>query len=328
MAQSLFEHRIEPSPLEELSEARPRTTKTPTVFPGRTPAPAPAVPGEPSEKNPLRWVWASVAFLTGAVAGLYWFGYQNLDLLESHAPGLAASVQTVGDTLSGRVEQLEWKMDVLYAQDLNGRLSTLEKSVDGKLAKDRQESNAAADLRNQLSADRREVRSEIDEVKKARANDETKLASIQAELSEVRRDVAVQRNRLDATDYNRAADRDSLLTSVSAVRSGLDGQRQELRNVEQGLEMKRANFNARRGTPATIDGDTIFTVTRIDTARHEVEGSLRLASGETLRVRSLGALRPMAFYPAAEKKRHELGVTHIARDGVSGYLLSPATAQN
>jgi hypothetical protein len=192
---------------------------------------------------------------------------------------------------------------------------------------------ARRSVRDMSVSVRREFQEALDAREKAA---ETRFRQLEAgQQSEVARaagleqEVAQLRQRLAAVTQD--------VTYVQNA-TALDSQRlrQEVRHTDERLTQAvsfnnrpRERFETWKGRTQEIAPGIFLHITRTDPKYRRFKGWLQLpGQGKILWLRDESMLQPVAFYAGKESLRHDLVVTGLTSDAVSGYLILPSLAES
>ncbi len=294
--------------------------------PSYSPRLADAPPARPRRSR--RGLWSAVAVLAVCGCGVVWYSYSRLN---GH------------DTLLSALKRVP-----LQLNELRDRLFDAEKRL-GALP------GEITSLRTQLAATRASVGHQVEQARKSVRDVTVSVRREFQEALEARDRTADTRfRRLEAGQQSEAARAASLERELSQLRqrlaavtqdvthvqnaAALDSQRlrQEVRSTDRRLTQvvsfsnrPRERFEARKGRTYEISPGIYFHVSHTDPGHRRFKGWLQLTEpAKILWLRDESVLQPVAFHAGKQTLRHDLVITGLTRDAVSGYLILPSLAES
>ena len=114
-------------------------------------------------------------------------------------------------------------------------------------------------------------------------------------------------------------------TQVSAPGGNPNGSDSGL--LTDAVNRNRIDFEVSRNKTKEVAPGIFLTVWDTDVEHQQINGWLQLsAEGRTVMLRGQGAKKVMVFATKRDVRSHELIFTRVGKQGVSGYLLIPATS--
>lgn len=273
------------------------------------------------------WSVAVVLLAAGAFCG-YKYGYpwlENNRTWLAQMPGMQQSVAA----LSRRVDTAEerWRSWAAERDSFAARMTKLERQVRGsaQLARTQTQELAAQTerrLRADLDSRTTAMQARLEQIEANQESDRARLASVQQEVSGVRREVGRQ---LASAHEDASRSFARVDQRVSALDQNVSRSRDDLDVLSHRFDRKRVDFEVAKNHSREIAPGITLAVTRADPAYRRVNGWMWLMPDRrTVWVRSQGAGQPLVFYSKADERPQELVITHVTRNSVAGYLLVPA----
>ena len=272
-----------------------------------------------------------------AVTGLGIAVWNTFPILKRHDSMLAqnAGVKQSVNTLGGRLEQQKVKLDESSnsIDQLRQQIAELRKEMKSRFATvNKQAKQSTEDLFHYVQV---EVGGQIEGIKAkvarlelSRDADQTEIAALQNELSEVRKELAAQTQELkDKLAEDGAGTEKKLATLEASQEKG----RQQFDELNRKLSIKRIDFEVNKGHSYELAPGISLEVTGTDIAYRRVTGWMWvLPDRRTIWLRGQGAQEPVVFYSNDDGKKRELVITSVTKKSAVGYLLVPeetATAE-
>ena len=298
----------------------------------------------PSERHEMEEHWDTVRrrhrflgivglLLVLAMIGLVWYAYPELrrhDALFAQLSG----VQPVVDKLVDRAKEVDAKIESAASnqQDLRNQVAGIGERMETRiqaLRRQVQETSAVLLHRVQAEVDNRlkGVETQLARLETASDRDETHVAQLQQQLTEVRREMAKQAGELNAVRRDmeqNGAIQDRRLAALNG-REELD--RRDVDTVALKLNPERVDFEITKNHSQELAPGISLGITGTDVLYRRVSGWMWvMPDRRTIWLRQQGAQQPVVFYGTKDGKRREIVITNVTKNSVSGYLLLPKDA--
>lgn len=291
---------------------------------------------EVPKRNRSRLVlWLAIAGIAGAGG---WAFYDMYPRVNSHGESLGklTALPVLWDNLAGRVSGIEQKLTAIPAEvsSLRERLGAADQRLLTGLAAVKQNvANAGAALRKDLlAANARQANTDarVTSLETSQQTEAARTSALEQRLE--RRNAQLERQVAELTERLAAAGQNTQ-PGARQIRQQLEEQKLEserrLAQATASLERPRTRFEAARGSSVEVVPGILLHVTKTDVAHRRFSGWLQLVeSGKTLWLRNEGALRSVAFRAGPKILRHELVITDLTQDGVTGYVIFPSRAES
>jgi len=254
------------------------------------------------------------------VAGITWFTYpiwkehvalpQQLSGTREVLDGVGQRVAAAEDRLQGWADD----RDILRAQ-----ISDLEKRFRSSLSSARkQTADVASSVGQQLQVELEKgiepLRTRMAGLETAQEAERARIARIQGEVANLRRDVTQQIAEL----------REGTSRDVLEVNKRIDGSQGELSRLARLHDRERVTFEVNKSRPSEVSPGISLTINKTDVARQTVDGWVHLVpDARTLWVSNQKIQQPMVFYTQQDSRSYELVIMRVAEGSAVGYLMVP-----
>jgi hypothetical protein len=283
-----------------------------------------------------RWRFVSIALivlLAAGVGGLAWYTHP---ILKQHAsfidriPGIETAMSTVQQDFKGmdaRVSAWSNQQD-----ELRQRVERISRDTRTRIdAASKQAGEAATAAASRIES---EVRGEVDGLRTRVTNlestdqrSETRIASLQQELNQMRGELARQSDELAATRRQVDGNGAAAEREFSTLRNDQQQEHRNVASIQNGLAVERVNFEVAKGHSQELAPGISLGLTHTDISNRRVEGWMWVANDRrTIWLRKQGAMEPVVFYGVTDGKKRELVITQVAKGSVAGYLILPKNA--
>ncbi len=277
-------------------------------------------------------IWLSLAALAAAGAYGFYSVYPRLNR-QGDALSKLTSLPGLFDVLSGRVASIEQKVAGIPAgmESLRERMGGVDQRVlNGlNLAKQNIQTVGVALRRDLLATNARQ-------------------ATTDARVTHLESTQRAEAARTTALEQQLAQQNDQLKRQVADLSSRLASASQDARVGEQHLQRQieqtgrraaaeatsfqnrpRTRFEAIRGRSLEVAPGILLHIAKTDIGHRRFAGWLQLVeSGKFLWLRDESVLQTIAFYAGEKTLRHDLVVTDLNKDGVTGYVIFPSQAES
>jgi len=300
-------------PIKDLDERGKRGAGEPDRPPWR-----PDERWEQSPKRTSKALWAVVALLALALAGVTGYGYlivrQN-GIALSQLPGMT---QLLG-TLQSRMDTTEARL-----RDVTGDWATLAQQVAALGTKTRSSlENARKHTEELVLQEQERIEEEIAERDQAI---NARLVQVESKQNAENERLAqvqdwVQKN-LEGVRQEIATQREDSGRNLKALRQDVDQSRGDLQNLARKVEPQRVDFEVAKNKERELVPGISLTVTRTDARYQRFDGYLDLLeNSRTLWLSKVAVQQAVPFYLKQGGQPYDLVVTTVNQDGVVGYLL-------
>ena len=275
------------------------------------------------ERRHRRTGWIGTLIVLALLAGAVWYSYPFL-VRQSLLPEQLTSTKEMLDGVGQRVASAEERLqswvddrDILRAQ-----ISDLEKRVRSGLGSVRkQTAEVASAVGQQLQAEiekRMEpLRVRLAGMEAAQETERARVARIQGEVANLKRDVTQQ-----IADLRQGISRD-----VLDVNRRVDGNQGEVSQLARLHDRERVTFEVSKDRSSEVAPGIHLTIKQTDVARQTVDGWVQLVpDARTLWVSNQKIQQPMIFYTQQDSRPHELVIMRVADGSAVGYLLVPRSS--
>jgi len=180
----------------------------------------------------------------------------------------------------------------------------------------------AEDLARKLDAEQKKqqqvVAGQLNEVREANTNAQSKIADVSTEVKNVRSEVASTKSELDKTIADLKSVRGDL-----GVQSGLIATNaKELGALRALGDRNYYDFNLVKSKSMQKVGDVTMRVTKVDTKKNKYTIEL-IADDKKVEKKDKNVNEPLQFYVAKARTPYEIVVNEIRKDQIIGYLATP-----
>jgi polyhydroxyalkanoate synthesis regulator phasin len=282
----------------------------------------------PANSSSRLSIWLAIILLAGGLAGASWYGHSKLN----QQGGLLSQMSTWKESLSAltkRVGDIESRLQALPGEvaDLKTHLSGLEERIATGRAEARRGVQRLGDsirkeLRDNRDSQTRMLEARIQELNAARQSDAARTAQLENRVGQLNQQLAAAVSDIAASREIATFDSRQLRQEIRQT----DGR---LTQVASFNDRPRERFSAGSGATRQIAPNILLHITRVDPAYRRFDGWLQLADeGKFLWIKKQGVLQTVGFHAGTRRLRHDLIVTDISRDGVSGYLILPSVGES
>jgi hypothetical protein len=275
----------------------------------------------------------AMVLLAAGLAGLAWYAYPILQRHETSLARLAGIEKTVGsvqqDVRNTDSRLADWSS---RQEELRERVDKFTRETRARLESSGKQATAAATamahrIQAQVDEQLTGIRKEVANVKSAQESDQTRIASLQQELTQVRTEVGRQSEELAATRRQLNGDRVSANQQISNLRDGQQRDRRDVDSIAANLAVERIDFEISKGHSQQLTPGVSLGLTGTDTRYRRVSGWMWvMPDRRTIWLRNQSAQEPVIFYGLNDGKKRELVITQVAKNSVAGYLILPKTA--
>ena len=296
-----------------------------------------------SRSHGLRIIWGVVIAIVLSLIGLSWYGYSYINgningngALLAQIPGLQKVTSAVDDRLNSVDGKLnEWGMDRVTLANRIGKLEKLEKTAASNLSSARAQAQSLANevaqrVRREMAEDLQRLQARLGNVESVQRETQDHVSQLQAELGNMRQEMASMQqqnaDRLAELQQSTQADMSWMNSQVAAMKSQVITHGAKLQSLSNEVDRERTPFELRNGQTQNISSGIYLTVSHTDVAHQKVDGWMQLADeGRIVWIRALPAQEAVTFVTRNDNRTHELVFTTIQPNGVSGYVLLPAS---
>jgi hypothetical protein len=300
-------------------------------------------------ENDRRWRvtrrWHSILTVTlialvVTLAGLTFYGYPILTQHSLFLTGLAG-VKPAVDTLTDKMKGDDTLLADLQTsqQDLRSQMQKISGELRSRVnAAGRQTGDSTAAMVRGITAGISEgltaLRSRVSNLETGRETDQSSIAGLQQELTEVRGQLEAQSRELLATQKQideSAAKAERQLASLNddqqRTRSDQRRDRSDVDRIANSLAMERVGFEVSKGHSQELAPGISLGLTKTDVLYHRADGWMWvMPDRRTIWLRRQSAQEPLTFYGLSDGRKRELVITQVTRNSVVGYLLVPKQA--
>ncbi len=286
----------------------------------------------------IGWLVLALAIAAGA-----WYAYPAL---KRHDAALAqfASVQKVVDALGDQAKQADEKIQSWAQnstndrQDLRDQIAKLGQGLGQRMQsgieatrKQARESSAELlrDVQARIDNQIKSVETRLAHLESSSDTDQTRVADLQRDLGQVRRDMAKQAGELTAMRRQLDENGVSHERQLASLKEGEANDRRDVNMIAQKLSTQRVYFEVTKNHSRELAEGVSLGVTGTDIRYRRVDGWMWvMPDRRTIWLRGQGAQEPVVFYGVKDGKKRELVITNVTKNSVTGYLILPLEEQN
>jgi chaperonin cofactor prefoldin len=221
---------------------------------------------------------------------------------------------------SNQQDELRQRMERL-SRDTRTRIDTASKQA-GEAA-----TAAASRIESEVRGEVDGLRTRVTTLESSGQRAETRIASLQQELTQVRGELARQSDELAATRRQVDGNGAAAEREFSTLRNDQQRVGQNVASIQSGLAVERVNFEVAKGHSQELAPGISLGLTHTNISNRQVEGWMWVANDRrTIWLRKQGAMEPVVFYGLTDGKKRELVITQVAKGSVAGYLILPKNA--
>lgn len=268
--------------------------------------------------------------LVVVLAGGGWYAYQAL---QRHEEALAQfpGVQKVVDAIGDRVKQTDdklasWADDRQSLRDQMAKLGQKMESRVASAAKQAQASSAEMYRRVQAQIDDRlqRVDTRLTRIESSSENQQTRIAELQRELTEVQSQAARQADELTAVRSRMEESSANHERQLAGLQQSEQADRRDVDAIGHKLAVHRVDFEVTKNHSRELAEGISLDVTSTDTLHRRASGWMWvMPDRRTIWLKGQGAGEPVIFYGHEDGKKRELVITNVTKGSVTGYLLLP-----
>jgi hypothetical protein len=271
--------------------------------------------------------------LAAALGGLIWYEYPILERYKTSVarlPGIETTIGTVQNDLKNADSRVA---------DWSGRQEELRKQVE-KIGREtraridaasRQASDSAAEtarrIQSGVEGQMTALRTRMTNLESSGERDQTRIASLQQELNQVRAEVAKQSDELAATRRDVESNGASTERQISSLQTDRQNDRRDVDAISARLAVERVDFEVSKGHSQQLAPGISMGLTATDIPSRRATGWMWvMPDRRTIWLRNQSAQEPVVFYGLADGKKRELVITHVTGSSITGYLILPKNA--
>lgn len=277
-------------------------------------------------RRPGLWGAAS-AVLTIAVATAAWYTLPGAKRHHSELAQSAGHRHLV-DTSGARPDQQNAALAQSSSapEQLLAQIGELRREMRSQIeAAKKQASRSAAELLNRVEV---EIGDQIDGIKGKVARlevshdaDQVQIADLQNELSALRKEMAAETEELKDRLAKSGSGTEGKLAALEAFEQR---DRQEMESLNRQLAVRRIDFEVDKGHNYELAPGISLEISGTDVAYRRVTGWMWvLPDHRTIWLRQQDAQQPVVFYSNQDAKKRELVITGVTHKSAVGYLLLP-----
>jgi hypothetical protein len=273
-------------------------------------------------RRPGLW-GAALAGLSIAVATAAWFTFPVAK--RHHSEPQSAGARHLVDTPGARPDQQNAKLSSAPEQ-LRTQIADLRREMRSQIeAAKKQAGRSAAELFDRVEV---ELSDQIDGIKGQVARlevshdaDRVQIADLQNELSALRREMAAETEDLKDRLAKSGSGTEGKLAALEAFEQR---DRQEMEFLNRQLAVRRIDFEVDKGHNYELSPGISLEISGTDVAYRRVTGWMWvLPDHRTIWLRQQDAQQPVVFYSNQDGKKRELVITGVTHKSAVGYLLLP-----
>ena len=271
------------------------------------------------------------------IAGAAWYAYPILKRHDSSLVQLVHTQQAL-DKINGSLQAQRsnvagWSKDQQQLRDEVTRLGRVTRSRIEAVRKETSQTgdNLLHTVQAQIEHQIETMKSRVVALESSRDADTAQIATLRAQLGQVRDEVSEQTRQLSAVrrqmeNQNRDAGTEIRLASLQESEQR---DREGVEAINKRLAVQRIDFEITKGYSRELAPGISLKITRTDAAFRRVSGWMWvLPDRRTIWLRQQGAQEPVDFYGYNDGMKRELVITSAAKGSVAGYLLVATVAES
>jgi cell division protein FtsB len=275
----------------------------------------------------------SLLLLVLAIAVGAWYAYPILKRHETtlaQVVALPKVVNSLGEQVRGAEDKLQRWSDSQH--ELSDRVTKLGQRMEARMeAVRKQAKDSSAEILTRVQAQienqKEAVEGRLVHLESASDNEQTRVAELQRELGQVRRDLSRQTEELSAVRRQveeSGANHDRQLASLKDTQ---DRDRRDVNSLSRKLSVRRVDFEVTKNHSQELAEGVSLGVTGTDVRYRKVNGWMWLMPDRrTIWLKGQGAQEPVVFYGVKDGKKREMVITNVTKNSITGYLLLPDEA--
>jgi hypothetical protein len=271
--------------------------------------------------------------LAAALGGLIWYEYPILERYKTSVarlPGIETTIGTVQNDLKNADSRVaDWSG---RQEELRKQVETVSRETRARIdAASRQASDTAAVTARRIQAGVEgqiaTLRTRMTNLESSDERDQTRIASLQQELNQVRTEVAKQSDELAATRRDLESNGASTEREISSLQTDRQNDRRDVDAISARLAVERVDFEVSKGHSQQLAPGISIGVTATDILSRRATGWMWvMPDRRTIWLRNQSAQEPVVFYGLTDGKKRELVITHVTKSSITGYLILPKGA--
>ena len=267
------------------------------------------------------------------IAGSLWFAYPKLT---DHDPSRAQweSVHKSVDALGGRLDQQKSKLtEWSNNQDqLRDQIAAFRREMRSRIETARKQANRSAEelfdrAQKQEQTDTQEASAKLARLELSRDADQTQIAQLQEDLARTRQEAAQQAAALNEVRQQIAENGASAEQKLASLQATEDRDRRDVDTINDKLAVRRVDFEVGKGKSEELAPGISLEISGTDVSFRRVSGWMWvLPDRRTIWLHDQAAQQPVVFYGYPDGQKRELVITNVSKGAVAGYLLLPKDA--
>ena len=277
-------------------------------------------------RRPGLWGAAS-AVLTIAVATAAWYTLPVAKRHHSEL-AQSAGHQHLVDTPGAQPDQQNAKLAQSSSaqEQLRAQIADLRREMRSQIeAAKKQAGRSAAELFHRVEVELSDqidgIKGKVARLEVSRDADQVEIADLQTELSALRKEMATETEELKDRLAKSGSGTEGKLAALEAFEQR---DRQEMEFLNRQLAVRRIDFEVDKGHNYELAPGISLEISGTDVAYRRVTGWMWvLPDHRTIWLRQQDAQQPVAFYSNQDGKKRELVITGVTHKSAVGYLLLP-----
>lgn len=276
-------------------------------------------------RRPGLWGAASaVLFIAVATAAWYTFPVAK----HHHSEPQSASARHLVDTPGARPDQQNAKLasSLSSQSQVLAQIADLRREMRSQIeAAKKQAGRSAAELFDRVEVELSDqidgIKAKVARLEVSRDADQVQIADLQNELSALRKEMAAETEELKNRLVKSGSGTEGKLAALEAFEQR---DRQEMESLNRQLAVRRIDFEVDKGHHYELAPGISLEISSTDVAYRRVTGWMWvLPDHRTIWLRQQDAQQPVVFYSNQDGKKRELVITGVTHKSAVGYLLLP-----
>ena len=276
-------------------------------------------------RRPGLW-GAALAVLSIAVATAAWYTFPVVK--RHHSEPQSADARHLVDTPGAREGQQNAKLASSSSapEQLRAQIADLRREMRSQIeAAKKQAGRSAAERFDRVEVELSDqidgIKGKVARLEVSRDADQVQIADLQNELSALRKEMAAETEELKDRLAKSGSGTEGKLAALDAFEQR---DRQEMESLNRQLAVRRIDFEVDRGHNYDLAPGISLEISGTDVAYRRVTGWMWvLPDHRTIWLRQQDAQQPVVFYSNQDGRKRELVITGVTHKSAVGYLLLP-----
>jgi hypothetical protein len=195
-----------------------------------------------------------------------------------------------------------------------------------------QTAQAEQQIRAEMNKGLQGIQSRLGGVESNQKEASAHINQMQSQITQLNRELTSMKEQASASAAQLQQLKEGQAThaqTLSGLNEAVATNRTAIAGVTNRIDRQQVDFKVSKGQKTTqVTGNIDLTLKHVDVGKQEVDASLDLGGKNgDLPIRGQGLRKPVLFYMPGVSRPVELVFTEITKEGVSGYLLMPASSK-